>query len=99
MHGELSLAAGQWAGGSSSPLLDIKTKAAKPHYYLASPDGAADPPCRPAPTPWRSALTGSCRRGGDLLMANVFCGRGINRVLGNVGGVISDALEMPRNEH
>ena len=66
---------------------------------LASPDGAANPPCRLAPTPWRSALTGSCRRGGDLLMANVFCGRGVNRVLGDVGGVIPDALEMPRNEH
>jgi len=26
MQGELSLAAGQWAGGSSSPLLDIKTR-------------------------------------------------------------------------
>src|SRR4029077_2112003 len=39
------------------------------------------------------------RRGGDLLMANVFCGRGVNRVLGDVGGVIPDALEMPRDEH
>jgi len=26
MHGELSRAAGQWAGGSSNPLLDIKTR-------------------------------------------------------------------------
>jgi len=98
MHGELSLAAGQWAGGSSSPCSILKP-GGEAALLLASPDGAADPPCRPTPTPWRSAVTGSCRRGGDLLMANVFCGRGINRVLRDVGGVIPDALEMPRDEH
>src|SRR5947199_8674239 len=40
--------------------------------------------------PHRHALCG----GGDLLMANVFGGGGIDRVFGDVGGVIADRFEL-----
>lgn len=35
----------------------------------------------------------------DSLMANVFGGGGVNRVLGNVSGMIADAFKVPGDEH
>ncbi len=98
MQGELSLAAGQWAGDRAVPCSILKP-GGEAALLLASPDGAADPPCRPAPTPWRSALTGSSRRGGDLLVADVFGRDSVNGVLGNVGSMIAHPFEVARDEH
>src|SRR5438477_3847174 len=36
---------------------------------------------------------------GDLLMTNVFGGGGVNGVLGDVGGVVPDAFEVPGDKH
>src|SRR5205085_9275861 len=36
---------------------------------------------------------------GDLLVTNVFGGRGENRILADVSGMIADAFEVTGNEH
>src|SRR5438128_7712508 len=46
-----------------------------------------------------ASAASSCRRCGDLLMANVFGGGGVNRIFGDVGGVVAYALEVARNKH
>jgi hypothetical protein len=38
-------------------------------------------------------------RGGDLLMANVFGSGGVNRIFGDVGGMVADAFEVTRDKH
>src|SRR3954470_15579547 len=44
------------------------------------------------------ADAGLCRCG-DLLMANIFGGSGVNRIFGDVGGVIAHAFEVTGDEH
>ncbi len=50
-------------------------------------------------SPNRAKATTVSGRSNERLMPNIFGGSGVNRVFGDVGGVISDAFEVTRDKH
>ena len=66
---------------------------------LARSNGhSQDPSLSLGMTAPESTATKLCR-GGDLLMANVFGSGGVNRIFGDVGGMVADAFEVTRDKH